>query len=56
MDFRVSATFNTNNSVQASERREYSMEIHVRAVQNEMPGGLSKILEILDKAIKEEKK
>jgi hypothetical protein len=56
VDMRVSATFNTKTSEQASQRREYSMQIHVRAVQDEMPAGLSKILDLLEKGIKEEKK
>lgn len=55
LDFRVSSAFNATTSTQASQRREYSMDIHVRAVQDEMPGGLSKILEILEKGIKEQK-
>lgn len=55
LDFRVSSAFNTTTSTQAAQRREYSMDIHVRAVQDEMPAGLSKILEILEKGIKEQK-
>ena len=55
-EFRVSSTFKTNSSTQASQKREYSMEIHVRATQDEMPGGLSKILDILEDAIAEKKK
>jgi hypothetical protein len=53
LEFRASAAFKTNTSTQAASRREYSMDIHVRAVQDEMPAGLSKILDILEKAIKE---
>ncbi|MEO6446584.1 MAG: DUF2589 domain-containing protein [Gemmatimonadaceae bacterium] len=53
LDFRVSSTFNTSSSTQASQRREYSMDIHVRAVQDEMPAGLSKVLDILEKSVKE---
>jgi hypothetical protein len=56
MDFRVSSTFKTSTSTQASQKREYTMDIHVRATQDEMPGGLSKILDILEDAIKESKK
>lgn len=53
LEFRVSSTFNTSSSTQASQRREYSMDIHVRAVQDEMPAGLSKVLDILEKSVKE---
>lgn len=52
-EFRVSSTFKTNSSTQASQKREYSMDIHVRAVQDEMPAGLSKVLDILEDAISE---
>lgn len=56
LEFRTSASFKTSTSTQAASRREYSMDIHVRAVQDEMPAGLSKILDILEKAIKEQPK
>lgn len=53
VNFRVSATHKSSASKTASQTREYKMEIHVRAVQDEMPGGLSKILDILEDAIKD---
>jgi Protein of unknown function (DUF2589) len=34
-----------------SESREFSMRVRVEAVQDEMPGGLSKVLSILEEAI-----
>ena len=55
VNFRVSATHKTSSSRTASQKREYKMEIHVRAVQDEMPPGLSKILDILDDAIQNNK-
>jgi hypothetical protein len=55
LDFRVNAAFKTSTSTQASSTRDYSMEIHVRAVQDDMPGGLSRILDILESAITEAK-
>lgn len=55
MEFRVSSSYKTTSSTQASQKREYSMDIHVRAVQDEMPGGLSKLLDILEDAIKDKK-
>jgi hypothetical protein len=55
LDFRVSATFNTKTATQASEKREYRMDIHVRAVQDEMPAGLNKVLDILEDAIQDTK-
>jgi hypothetical protein len=56
VDARVSATFKTSTSTQANSTREYSMDIHVRAVQDAMPAGLSKILDILEDAISNKKK
>lgn len=50
-DMRVSSAFKTSTSTQASSTREYSMDIHVRAVQDAMPAGLSKVLDILEDAI-----
>jgi hypothetical protein len=55
LDFRVNAAFKTSASTQASSTRDYSMEIHVRAVQEDMPGGLSRIIDILESAITEAK-
>lgn len=55
LEFRVSAAYKTNSSSQASQTREYSMDIHVRAVQDAMPAGLSKILDILEDAIQDKK-
>ena len=55
VDFRVSAAFKTSTSSQASSTRDYSMDIHVRAVQEDMPGGLSRILDILEDAITDTK-
>lgn len=55
VDFRVSAAYKTSNSTQANSTREYSMDIHVRAVQDDMPGGLSRILDILEDAITDTK-
>jgi hypothetical protein len=51
VSFRVSSTYKTDTSRTAAQTREYKMDIHVRAVQDEMPAGLSKILDILEDAI-----
>lgn len=55
LEFRVSAAYKTTSSSQASQTREYSMDIHVRAVQDSMPAGLSKVLDILEDAIQDKK-
>ena len=54
-DFRVNATYNTASatSERVTSTREYNMQVTVRAVQDELPAGLAKILSILENAIKE---
>jgi hypothetical protein len=54
LSFRVSAAYKTSTSTTAASKREYSLDIHVRAVQDEMPGGLGKILDMLEDSIKDE--
>lgn len=56
VDARVSATFNHKSSTTEHSQREYSMQIHVRAVQDEMPSGMSRMLDMLEQAIKEKPK
>lgn len=53
VDARVSATFNQKTASTEHSQREYSMQIHVRAVQDEMPAGLSRMLDMLEQAIHE---
>ncbi len=53
VDARVSATYNQKSSTTEHQQREYSMQIHVRAVQDEMPDGLSRMLDMLEQAIQE---
>lgn len=53
VDARVSATFNHKSATTQHSQREYSMQIHVRAVQDEMPSGMSRMLDMLEQAIKE---
>lgn len=55
LDFRVNAAFKTSSASQSSSTRDYSMDIHVRAVQDDMPGGLSRIIDILESSISEAK-
>jgi hypothetical protein len=55
LEFRTSSTYNTKTATAASSKREYRLDIHVRAVQDEMPAGLSKVLDILEDAIQDVK-
>ena len=34
-----------------TEQREYSMRVYVQAVQDDMPAGMKKILDVLEQAI-----
>ena len=54
VEARVSATFNTKSSVTDRQHREYALEIHVRAVQDEIPSGLARLLDMLEAAIKDD--
>jgi Protein of unknown function (DUF2589) len=55
LEFRASSTFNTKTATNSASKREYRLDIHVRAVQDEMPAGLSKVLDILEDAIQDVK-
>ncbi|MEW2084236.1 DUF6207 family protein [Streptomyces sp. NPDC005283] len=54
IEARVSATYNQKSSGSERQQREYTLQIHVRAVQDEMPAGLSRMLDILEQAIQEQ--
>jgi hypothetical protein len=53
VEARVSATYNQKSGTTERQQREYAMQIHVRAVQDEIPGGLSRMLDMLEQAIQE---
>ncbi len=55
LEFRTSLKYDQSNASSARYSRDYTMSIHVRAVQDDMPAGLSRILDILESSIKEEK-
>lgn len=48
---KVSTRHNSNQTSSSRNRVEYTMDIHVRAVQDEMPAGLGRVLGILEEAI-----
>jgi Protein of unknown function (DUF2589) len=54
VEARVSATYNQKSGTTEKQQREYSMQIHVRAVQDELPAGLSRMLDMLEQAIQEQ--
>jgi hypothetical protein len=49
---RVSSSYKKNTQTGINVERTYSMAIHVRAVQDEMPAGMERVLGILEDAIK----
>ena len=49
---KVSTSYQRNSQQGNTVNRTYSLDIHVKAVQDEMPGGMEKILGILEDAIK----
>lgn len=55
LEFRTSVKYDQSNTSAARYSRDYTMSIHVRAVQDDMPAGLSRILDILESSIREEK-
>lgn len=48
---KVATRHNSNQTQSSRNRVEYTMDIHVRAVQDEMPAGLGRVLGILEEAI-----
>lgn len=54
VEARVSATYNQTSGTTEKQHRDYSMQIHVRAVQDEIPSGLSRMLDMLEQAIHEQ--
>ncbi|MCX7775170.1 MAG: DUF2589 domain-containing protein [Rectinemataceae bacterium] len=51
---KVSTTFQRQTKEGSTVTRDYSMGVKVRAVQEEIPGGLDRLLSILESLIKEE--
>src|SRR5918996_484466 len=48
VDFRVSASYSSSRETSSKFVREYQMQINVRAVQDDLPAGLERILDILE--------
>jgi hypothetical protein len=48
---KVSSSFQRTTQQGNTVNRNYSMAVHIRAVQDEMPAGMEKILGILESAI-----
>ncbi len=50
---KVSYSYQKSTSASSKTERTYSMKIHVRAVQDELPAGTERLLGILESAIEE---
>ena len=48
---KVSTRHNSNSTTSSRNRVEYTMDINVRAVQDEIPAGLGRVLGILEEAM-----
>jgi|MudIll2142460700_1097286.scaffolds.fasta_scaffold37564_3 hypothetical protein len=53
VEARTSMSYERQAASASRYTREYTMNIHVRAVQDELPAGLSRVLDILETIIKE---
>jgi len=52
VNLKVSTSYQKNTQTGTKVDRTYSMAVHIRAIQDEMPAGMEKILGILEDAIK----
>lgn len=53
VEFRASFSYQRNTSSTSKFEKEYQMQVHVHAVQDDMPAGLSKILQLMERSILE---
>ena len=53
LDFRVSSSYKSSRETASRYTREYQMDINVRAVQDDLPAGLERVLDLLEQTIKE---
>ncbi|KAB2329594.1 DUF2589 domain-containing protein [Cytobacillus depressus] len=51
--FKASVSYNRNTNSNSRFEKEYQMHVTVRAVQDDMPAGLSKVLNVLENLITE---
>jgi hypothetical protein len=54
VSFRGSVAYKNDKSTKTSSTQDYSMTVKVRAVQAEIPGGMQKILDMLEAAVRDE--
>ena len=54
LDVRTSMSYKQSRNTESRYAREYQMNIHVRAVQDDIPAGLERVLDLLEQTIREE--
>jgi hypothetical protein len=53
MEFRTAVSYSRSRTAASRYTREYTMNIHVRAVQDDIPAGLERVLDLLEQTITE---
>ena len=53
LEMRTSMSYANSRQTASRYTREYTMKIHVRAVQDDIPAGLERVLDLLEQTIKE---
>jgi hypothetical protein len=53
LEFRTAVSYQSSRARASRYTREYVMNIHVRAVQDDIPAGLERVLDLLEQTIKE---
>lgn len=53
VEFRSSVAYENKNTSSSKFIRDYKMDINVKATQDDMPAGLARVLQILEKSISE---
>ncbi|MGH6893342.1 MAG: DUF2589 domain-containing protein [Dongiaceae bacterium] len=53
LEMRTSMSYQNSRQTASRYTREYTMKIHVRAVQDDIPAGLERVLDLLEQTIKE---
>lgn len=56
VEFKTTFAYQSKNSQGAKLERTYSLNVKVRAVQDQMPGGMERLLSILENSIREDVK
>lgn len=56
LEMRTSMSYQNSRQTASRYTREYTMKIHVRAVQDDIPAGLERVLDLLEQTIKEQPK